>query len=1198
MKFSEVVTQTLAWLQREGRISYRALKREFDLDDEFLADLKDEIIETKRLAVDENGKVLVWVGASPVPSSKFQVSSSTQPPTPSTQSLAERRQLTVMFCDLVGSTALSTRLDPEDLREVVRQYQQTCAEVIQRHEGYIAQYLGDGLLVYFGYPTAHEDDARRAVRAGLEIVQTFHSQVPSPLKGEGQGEGEKFIQSLRAPHPRPLPRGEKELAVRIGIHTGLVVIGDMGASGRTEQLALGETPNVAARIQGLAEPNSILISAATQRLIEEQFDSHPFGVHLVKGIETPITVYHVHSEREGTSSLAGRISLTPLVGREQEVGLLVDRWEQVKEGRGQLVLLSGEPGIGKSRLAYVLREHITAEGALFFEARCSPYHQHSAFYPLIDVLQRALLFARQDTDEEKVAKLDRALRLYDMRESLPLFTALLSLPTPPQYPPLTLTPQKQKERTLRALVQLLVAQAERQAIVSVWEDLHWVDPSSLEFLSLLIEQIPTTKLLLVLTFRSEFTPSWKPRSHISQLVLNRLGRKQVEAMIEKVVEGKELPADAAEQIRVKTDGVPLFVEELTKSVIESVVSIGSIESPNRLPFQLAIPATLQETLLARLDRLSSARQIAQLGATLGREFSYELLHAVAPTSDTDLQAALTKLVEAEILYQRGVGEQAWYFFKHALIQDTAYQSLLKSTRQRYHRQIAQVLEEQFPDVKETEPELLAHHYTEAGLIEQAMPYWQQAGRKAAQRSANAEAIHHLTKGLELLKSLPDTPERFSQELALQAALGPPLIAMRGNAALEVAQTYMRARELCEQLGDTSRLFPVLFGLRSFHLVRGEVSTAHALGEQLLRLAQEARDTDLLLEAHLAVGNTSFIRGEFVSARGHCEHSLALYDPLRHRGHAFLYGLDPGVFCLSRLTWTLWALGYPAQAVEKMRAALTLAQQMTHPYSLAFALLHAAWTHFLRREAHSAQTRGEAAKALCLEQRFPHLLGGGLLCCGWALVEQGVLDEGMSQIQQGLAACRATGARLLMSYYPALLAEACGQAAQCEMGLKVLAEALEVVQQNQEHLYEAELYRLKGQLTLQSQTSLRQVSDKAQTSQDKTEDPGTQPLAANTQAEVELEAEGCFLKAIDIARKQQAKSWELRAVMSLARLRQHQAQDHATPNTRHGSHPTQHEARLRLDEVHRMLSDIYYWFTEGFDTKDLQEAKALIEELSH
>jgi class 3 adenylate cyclase/predicted ATPase len=1140
MTFDEVLAQVQELLQREQRVSYRGLKRRFALDDDYLEDLKEELIGAKRIATDEEGRFLVWTGAAPVPSFQFQVSSSPQPLSPGTQPPSgERRQLTVLFCDLVGSTALSTQLDPEDLRAVVRQYQQTCAEVIQRHEGYIAQYLGDGLLVYFGYPTAHEDDARRAVRVGLEIVEEMRGQVT--------GNGGQ--------------RGQQSLQVRIGIHTGLVVIGDIGTSGRTEQLALGETPNIAARIQGLAEPNSVIISAATQHLIEGQFESQPFGSHLLKGIATPIAVYHVQSERQSASPLAGRASLTPLVGREQEVGLLIDRWEQAKEGRGQVVLLSGEPGIGKSRLAYTLREQVTAEGSLLYEARCSPYHQHSALYPLIEVMQHTLLLTRQDTDEEKVVKLERTLALYNMQDSLPLFTALLALPTPATSAPLTLTPQKQKERTLQALLQVMMAQAERQATVSVWEDLHWADPSSLEFLSLLIEQLPTTKLLLVLTFRPEFTPPWKPRSHLSQLVLNRLGKKQVEAMIEQAAAGNQLSSDVIEQIRVKTDGVPLFVEELTKSVVEARgQGTGDGGRDGKPVGVLAIPATLQEALLARLDRLSTARQIAQLGATLGREFSYELLLAVAPTNETDLQAALAKLVEAEILYQRGVGEQARYFFKHALIQDTAYQSLLKSTRLQYHQQIAQVLEEHFPDTKATQPELLAHHYTEANLIKQAVPYWQQAGQNATQRSANAEAISHINKGLELLKTLPDTIERAQQELPLQIALGTPLIGTKGWGAPELEKVYSRAQELCHQIGDTPQLFPVLVGLLAFHGIRGELRTGRERGEQLLNLAQSVHSPDLLLEVHMALGFALLFLGEFISARVHLERASALYDLQQHRGHAFLYGQDPGVASLFFTAYLLWVLGYPDQALRSIAHSRSLAQEVAYPYSQALALMHSSIINYLRREAHAAQEHAEACIALSTEQGFPQYFASCTLTRGWALSERRQEHDAISAMHQVIITMKAAGLKSMIPYSQAILAEVYGKAGQTEPGLTLVTEALALVNQTEGRWYEAELYRLKGELTLQKFQVLS----------------NPQPLKPSPQAEVEQEAEGYFLKALDIAQKQQAKSWELRASTSLARLWQQQS---------------------KTADAHKLLADMYNWFTEGFDTKDLQEAKALIEELS-
>jgi class 3 adenylate cyclase/predicted ATPase len=1174
VKFSETIEQASDLLQRKGRLSYRTLKLEFDLSDEQLDALKEELIEVQELAVDKDGKMLVWVGAAPVLSSEFQVPSSTQHPAPNTQHPeAERRQLTVMFCDLVGSTALSAQLDPEDLREVVRAYQQICGEVIQRYDGHIAQYLGDGILVYFGYPVAHEDDARRAVRAGLEIIQALQTAEGSnPRLPLGQHDVLEDVAARRMTVGRSFKAG---LQVRLGIHTGLVVIGDIGASGRTEQLALGETPNIAARIQGLAEPNTVIVSTATQRLIEGQFECQPFGSHLLKGIDTPIAVYHVQSERQTIGQLEHKMTLTPLVGRDQEMGLLLDRWEQVTEGRGQVVLLSGEPGIGKSRLAHTLKEHVTAAGSLLFEARCSPYHQQSALYPLIEMMQRTLLFTRQDTDDGKIAKLERALALYDMQEFLPLLTALLSLPMPSQYPPLTFTPQRQKERTLHALLQILMAQAERQATVSVWEDLHWADPSSLEFLSLLIEQLPTTKLLLVLTFRPEFTPPWKPRSHLTPIVLNRLGKNHVEAMIEQAAAGKDLPSEVIEQIRIKTDGVPLFVEELTKSVLEFVESLGSVGATGRSPLQLAIPATLQEALLARLDRLSTARQVAQLGATLGREFSYELLRAISPLEETDLQTALAKLVEAEILYQRGVGEQTRYFFKHALIQDMAYQSLLKSTRQQYHQQIAQVLQEQFPATTETQPELLAHHYSEAGLREQAIPYWQQAGQRAVQRSANVEAITHFTKGLELLKTLPDTPERAQQELTLQIALGRSLMLTRGFTAPEVRAVLSRTLELCQQIGETPQLIPALWFAWGFYIFRAEWQTARELGERLIFLAQRTHDSAALLGAHRGLAEALYFSGNLGSSRTHFEHALALYDPQQCRSLIASLGSDMGVNSLIFLAHVLWLLGYPDQARMRSRAALTLVQEIAHPQTTALVWGWDIVVNFDLREIQSVQQRAEAEISLCKEQGFLSHAGWGILWRTWALVMQEQAKDGTKYIQAHLAASRAAGLEALRPYVLALLAEAYGKTGQVEEGLTALAEALVAAEKTGERWYEAELYRLKGELTLQqSRASLGQVQDKSPASHNKSEVSNPQHPTPSTQAEADAEA--CFQKAIDIAQKQQAKSWELRASTSLARLWQQQGKKH---------------------EARNILSEIYNWFTEGFDTKDLQEAKTLLEELA-
>jgi TOMM system kinase/cyclase fusion protein len=1036
-----------------------------------------------------------------------------------------------MFCDLVGSTALSAQLDPEELREVVRAYQETCARVIRRYDGHIAQHLGDGLLVYFGYPLAHEDDATRAVRAALESVAAIQQ---APL--------------LHA----------HTVQIRIGIHTGPVVVGEIGTGTKREQLALGETPNLAARLQGLADPDTVIISAATQRLIAGLFDCQDLDLQPVKGVSAPLQVYRVVSESRTQSRLEVDISmgrLTPLVGRANEVGLILERWAAAQAGDGQVVLLSGEPGIGKSRLVQEVKEQVVQQGATSLEFRCSPYYQNSAFYPVITHLHRVLHIERDDPPQVKFAKLQQTLARYrfPQADTLPLLAALLSLPLPPEVSPLTLSPQKQKQKTQEALVAWLVEDAERAPVSCAWKDLHWADPSTLELLGLLLEQVPTTRVLVLLTARPEFTPPWSSRTHLTPLTLARLPRTQAAEMIEKVAGGKSLPAEVHHQIVSKTDGIPLFVEELTKMVLESGLlreTDGHYELTGPLP-PLAIPTTLHDSLMARLDRLATVKEVAQLGATLGREFSYEVLQIVSPMDDTGLQQALAKLVEAEVLYQRGLPPQARYIFKHALIQDAAYQSLLKSKRQQYHRQIAQVLEERFPELRDTQPELLAHHYTEAILITQALPYWQQAGQRASQRSANAEAISHLTTALDLLKLLPDTPERSQHELTLQIALGVPLMATKGFAAPEAGAVYRRARELCQQVGETPQLFPVLWGLWAFYQVQGELQTAQELGEQCLRLAQTVQDPVLLVEAHFVLEATLAHLGEATLAREHFEQVLTLYNPHQHRSLAFLYGVDPAVAGRGYAAcWLLWFLGYPEQALTQSQEALTLAQGLSHPFSLVWALILAAQLHEHRGEVQLAHERAEAVIRLAREHGFAFELVIGISLQGWMLVEQGQRAEGIAQMRHSLAARQATGSKIAEPYYLALLAEAYGKMGQGEDGLSVLAEALAVVGRTGDRVYEAELYRLKGELMLQ------------------------QAKAPGAKSKVE-EAEECFWKATEIARKQQAKSLELRAIMSLSRLWQQQG---------------------KKEEAHHMLAEICGWFTEGFDTKDLQEAKALLEEL--
>jgi len=698
----------------------------------------------------------------------------------------ERRQLTVMFCDLVGSTPLAERSDPEEVREVMRAYQHACVTVITKFGGHVAKYLGDGLLVYFGYPIAHEDDAQRAVRSGLGILD-----------------------AMRILNAQLLPTGKiaTPLQVRMGIHTGLVVAGEMGGGEYREQMAIvGEAPNIASRLQEHATPDTVVISAATYQLVLGLFECEALGPKSFRGVSNPVSLYRVLGESEAHSrfEVALQSGLTPLIGRENELGLLRERWTRAKEGEGQVVLLSGEPGIGKSRLLQVLKENAAEEGHRSLECRCSPYHQNSASSPVIELLQRELRFHQDDSPEDRLRKVEVALAQDNLAtdEIVPLFVALLSLPHGGRHPPLAMTAEKQREKTYQAVVNWMLAEAERHALLLVFEDLHWSDPSTLEMLRLLIEQAPTNRLLLVLTHRPEFIAPWTSRSHFTTLTLSRLAASQSEAMVQKVTGGRALPANVLEQIVAKTDGVPLFVEELTKMVIESglVRERGDeYELTGPLP-PLAIPSTLQDSLMARLDRLSNAREVAQLSAALGREFSQDLLRAISPMNEQALQEALARLIEAEVLYRRGPLPQARYFFKHALIQDAAYQSLLRSTRQQIHSRIAHALESQFPATAETQPELIAHHYTEGGLGAQAIPHWQRAGERALQHWANLEAISHIKKGLELLESVRDAPER--DRLADEAQRCSLLLVL-GEAQLDAGQ-YLESQETLASAADVAQ----------------------------------------------------------------------------------------------------------------------------------------------------------------------------------------------------------------------------------------------------------------------------------------------------------------------------------------------------------------------------------------------------------
>jgi class 3 adenylate cyclase/predicted ATPase len=1036
----------------------------------------------------------------------------------------------VLFCDLVGSTQLSGQLDPEDWRAVVRAYQEAAAEVIQQYGGHIAQYLGDGLLVYVGYPTAHEDDARRAVHTGLGMVQ-----------------------AIATLNTRLATQYGVQLAVRVGIHTGPVVVGVMGGGGRHEHLALGETPNLAARLQALAPADAVVVSAVTARLVHGTFALEDLGTHALPGVAEPMAVSRVRgllaTPSHDEEFVAAAAPL--LVGRNEEVGLLRRRWEQSKAGLGQVVLLSGEAGIGKSALVEALRAQVRAEGLRRIAVRCSPYHTNSALYPVITHLEQLLQFEPDDPPATRLAKLEAGLRPSGLpvAEVVPLLAGLLAVPQPAEhYAPLTLTPPQQKQQTLDALVAWLTAAAERQPVLVAWEDLHWADPTTLEALGLVIEQAPTVPMLHVLTYRPEFTPPWPPRSHITPLVLNRLERPQVEALITQRAAGKKLPAEVVQYIVAKTDGVPLYVEELTEMLLASPLLREAADQyvltgPLRM---VAIPDTLQDALMARLDQLNRAKEVAQLGAVLGREFTYELLQAIAPQDEDTLQAGLAQLVRAELLYQRGRPPRARYLFKHALIQDAAYASLLKSTRQQVHQQVAQVLETRFPALVKTQPELVAQHYTAAGCAEQAVRYWQQAGQQASERSAHLEAVSHVTTGIELLTTLPETPTRTQQALSLHIALGAALLMTKGHAAPEVEHAYTQARALCQQVGETPELVPVLFGLWRFYGVRSQLHTARELGETLLRLAQQAHDPAFAVIAHYALGATWLYLGALPTARQHVEEAIARYTPDQRRAPAFRIGNDPGVACRTYAAVTLWLLGYPDQALAHIHKALALARELSHPFSLAWARSMAALVSQLCRDVPAVHEQAEAAIALSTEQGFTQWAALGTSLRGWALAQQRAREQGMAQVRQGIAALQATGAALFVPYFCTMLADVCDHLGHTEDGLQALAEAHTLVEQQEERWWEAEISRLQGVLLLRQ--------------------PGTLPA----------EAETCLQRALDVARHQEAKSLELRAAMSLARLWQQQG---------------------KRAEAYDLLGPVYNWFTEGFDTADLREAKALLGELA-
>ncbi len=1040
---------------------------------------------------------------------------------------SEVRHLTLMFCDLVGSTALSSSLDAEDFRLLIRDYQSTSEKVISRFEGYIAQYLGDGLLVYFGFPVAHEDDARRAVHSGLGILKEME-------------ELNKRLQSER----------NIRLDVRIGIHSGMVVVGEVGAGKRSERLALGDTTNIAARIEGVAQKGTMAISKATLQLVKGFFDTEDLGAHALKGIAKPVDVFRV----TGVSAAKSRLDveelkgLTPLIGRQQEMNFLMTRWEEAKNSQSRVVLLNGGAGMGKSRLIRELRDTALRDGEVsIVQYYSSQYHKNSAFYPVIENLNKEIFnIEAGGVQNRELRQIEDYVRQKNMplEQTVPLFAALFSIPFEKDYAGLGLSAERQKQKTIEALMLTLLNSSRVQPLMLIVEDLHWIDASTMELINLILKQSPRYRILIVLSFRPEFIPAWGVQPHITSIYLSHLPPSDSRAVVRQIAESKALPEEIVTQIIAKTDGIPLFVEELTKSVLESG-QLRELEHAYELSIPapaMSIPGTLHDALVARLDRLGADKEIAQLGSAIGREFSFELYHAITMGNQDELEEGLAHLVSSGLLDQVGIPPNATYQFRHALVQDAAYQSLLKKKRCQYHERIGQVLEDQFGDRLETRPEMIAHHYTEAGLTENAIKYWYEAGIRASQRWEHLETIAHLDKGLRLISTLPDSTQRDEEELAFRVALGPSLIVIRGYGSSDVCDDFSRSLELCEKLDRRTEVGQILWGLGVHYIVRGEYQNAMLRGRALLDIGNEQVSNSYKTGGHVVIGGTSFGLANFEMAQSHLDQGSALYLNEAHEEQVNLYGTNLGIFSLLWETHALWHLGRHDLALKKRDQGFAVAEKVDHPFSWVIAYDYTAMLHQFRREPHIAKEHAQGAIAICREHHFGYYLGWAMIINGWATSALGDCKEGISEIHQGLEMLKSTSGKRSLPYYNALLAEAYWMNGQNELAVQTLKTALIIAEKITEPWWTAEIHRLKGDILL------------------------------STSSENKVQAETSFMTALKISREQKSTAIELRVAISLSRLWHEQG---------------------KAAEAKKLLSERIEIQTEGFDTPDFVEAQKLL-----
>jgi class 3 adenylate cyclase/predicted ATPase len=1113
-------TDIAEWLGRHGLGQYAQTFAENDIEYSVLPDLTEDDLKKLGVSLGHRKKLLraieALLAAGQRTGTTTAVSNVTEvSPTSGQHREAEFRQITVMFCDLVGSTQLSQKLDPEDLQKLLDAYRRECSTPIRRYGGEVARYLGDGVMAFFGWPHAHEDDAARAVHAALEIVSGV-TNISGPVT----------------------------LACRVGICSGPVVVGEMANSTASWSMdAVGETPNIAARLQTLAPINTVLISESTRRLVSAVFDLQDLGPQELKGVTEPVHVYRVLAAKSAGSRFeaAHSGSLTPLIGRSSELSLLLDRWKKVKEGDGQVMLLSGIPGVGKSRLLHELRSHIQLEPHILLHYQCSPYHSQSAFFPVIEQIEKAAQLTAREAYADKIAKLRAYLpRLTNNSvEPVLLIANLLSVSAENHRELSELTPQQIKNKTISTLVDILLAFSLQRPTLCIFEDAHWVDPSTLELLELIISRIGHARVLLIVSCRPEFRPTWLAHANITTHSLTRLSQTEVKTMIQDLLRGGSIPQQLVDQIIEKADGVPLFIEELTSSTLSAPSQAQPYSGRTAIPALLRVPETLSDALMERLDRVAPSRRVVQIAAVIGREFSYDVLAAASRLDQEDMVSVLSQLEQADIIYRVGISPSVRFAFKHVLLRDAIYDSLLRSKRQQVHSDIAAILKDDYPELVENQPELLAYHYQEAGNHQLAIHSWFESGQRALAHSANVEAIANFRKALQLLNTLPETPERTKQEIDIQLALGIPLIAVRGYASADTSEAFSRARTLCLRLGNIPEYFQALFGLWGHKWMSGKNDEALHMADEFLSRSRALSDSVPLMVAHRVMGSTLLTIGDFQSSANHFEEAIRLSLSKGKQPLYNLYMVEPQAASLLLLSWDLWFLGYPDQSLSHVSEALALGQDLGHPYTVAFAHYMTSVVHLLRGDAGRALESAERSFEMSQEQRFSLYVTLSRISRGRALADLGRLEDARAEIELGIDEARRSGVGYMLPMMESWLAEVRAKAGENETALSIVEETLLKIGDVTGRAWEAELHRQRAQI-----------------------------LAALNPSNAR-EAESCLKKSIEVARGQNAKSLELRAATSLAELWRTQG---------------------RPDEARALLEPICRWFVEGVETADLRRAR--------